>query len=92
MQNLLTGHLLTERSQSQINKQHNEIEFLDWSFDFMKISQNRNHVFLLRSTFFINNFRAKNIYKEIVFCNLKNLEKVKSELEEIEFHYVVPYF
>ena len=30
--------------------------------------------------------------QETVFCNLKNLEKVKSKLEKIEFHYVVPYF
>ena len=29
--------------------------FLEWPFDFMKISQNRNHVFLLRSTFVISN-------------------------------------
>ena len=26
-----------------------------------------------------------------MFCNLKNLEKVKSKLEKTEFHYVVPY-
>ena len=26
-----------------------------------------------------------------MFCNLNNLEKVKSNLEKMEFHYVVPY-
>ena len=41
--------------------------FLEWLFYFMKISQNRNHMFLLRSTFFISNFRAKVIYKKIIF-------------------------
>ena len=30
--------------------------------------------------------------QEDVFCNLRNLEKVKSKLEKIEFHYVVSYF
>ena len=30
--------------------------------------------------------------QENVFCKLKNLEKVNSKLEKIEFHYVVSYF
>ena len=30
--------------------------------------------------------------QEDVFCNLRNLEKVKSKFEKIEFHYVVSYF
>ena len=30
--------------------------------------------------------------QENVFWNLRNLEKVKSNLEKIEFHYVVSYF
>ena len=32
------------------------------------------------------------LQQEVVFCNSKNLEKVKSKLKKIEFHYVVPYF
>ena len=30
--------------------------------------------------------------QEYVFCNLRNLEKVKSKLEKIRFHYIVSYF
>ena len=119
--------------------------FLEWPFDFMKISQNTNHVVLLRSTFVITKFDQKlNLQKiifsciffkgvfflemqaerrafgpknsqkttctdqdgilmkifneehwpqrEYVFCNLRNFEKFKSQLEKIEFHYVVSYF
>ena len=41
-----------------------KLNFLEWTFYFMKISQNRNHVFLLRSTFFISNFDLKSYYKK----------------------------
>ena len=40
--------------------------FLEWPFDFMRISQNRNHVFLLRSTFFISNFEQKSSTKKFM--------------------------
>ena len=32
------------------------------------------------------------VMKDSDIGGLKNLEKVKSKLEKIEFHYVVPYF
>ena len=41
--------------------------FLEWHFDFMKISQNKKYVFLLRSTFVINHFVKKTICKKIIF-------------------------
>ena len=34
--NALTGHSLTERIQSQISKKNDEMEFLEWPFDFMR--------------------------------------------------------
>ena len=45
--------------------------FLEWPFDFMHISQNRNHVFFLRSTFVISNFDQKlNLQKIIFFMHI----------------------
>ena len=61
-----------------------KLNFLEWSFDFMQISQNRNHVFLLRSTFVINNSDQKSIYKKFM-CAFKGIFFVNMQVERRTF-------